>query len=244
MMNWWLDPIPEPLRDGAVAAAESGDMIGFLITASNECGLELVFWNTERLQRLGVYERALLDAFSSTRTNNSGFGLGNLRRMFERADRSRLREAGDALPASGPFMLYRGVAGRGRARYARGLSWTASLADAKWFAVRYAVDFPSPFAFLENPAVYRTIVDADDVLACVNDRKEQEFIVLLPKSNHPKLLLDAAALRAAADEIAAWNKMKRSEAEKRAKESAELYQREHAEEIAAMRAKRFDGNGR
>ncbi len=109
--------------------------------------------------------------------------------MLDLADRKKLRNAGDALPGNGPFTLYRGVAGVGRARHVRGLSWTASLPDAKWFATRYALGFQSPFACLENPAVYRVVVPADDVLAYLTDREEQEFIVLLPTSKRPKLLL-------------------------------------------------------
>jgi len=98
----------------------------------------------------------LLDAFISTRSNNRNFGLENVRWMFERADRRRLREAGEVLPGHGPFTLYRGVAGVGRARHVRGLSWTDSLECAKWFAQRFG---------LQKPAVYRVMVNSSDVLA-------------------------------------------------------------------------------
>lgn len=203
--GWWLDPIPPGLRGQAVQAAESGNSGGFLCKASNDYGLDLVFFNTHHLKRLGLYERALLGAFGLTRVNNFGFGLANVRRMFERADRERLIEAGDALPGSGPFTLYRGVGGNGRARHVRGLSWTASLDDAKWFAHR------AEWMHLPNPAVYSAVVNAPDVLAYINDREEQEFIVLLPKSNRPKLLLDAPALRSISGEITAWREMRQRE---------------------------------
>ena len=178
--SWWLEPISPGLRDKAVASAEAGDAIGFLCTASNDYGMWLVFYNTHHLKRIGVYERALLHAFQMSRVNHHSFGLTNVRRMFDRADRMRLREAGNALPGSGPFTLYRGVGGNGRARHVRGLSWTASLEKAKWFANRAA------WFHLSKPAVYRTVANESDVLAYINGREEQEFVVLLPRTNKPE----------------------------------------------------------
>ena len=43
-------------------------------------------------------------------------------------------------------------------------------APVRWFARR--------FPCFADPAVYRAQINADDVLAYVNDRKEQEFLVL------------------------------------------------------------------
>src|SRR5215471_6491506 len=39
-----------------------------------------------------------------------------MRSLFEAADRSKLREARDPLPNTGPFTSFRGVGGRGSAR--------------------------------------------------------------------------------------------------------------------------------
>jgi hypothetical protein len=47
----------------------------------------------------------LLEAFMGIRTNNHRFPLVDLRDMFARADRERLRRAGDPLPGPGPFTL-------------------------------------------------------------------------------------------------------------------------------------------
>lgn len=173
--NLWLDPIPPKLRDSAAAALDDGDLIGFFIKASNEHSLSLVYKNMFVLQERGLYEKALLHAFIATRTNNHGWPLDVIRFLFDIADRDRLFEAGDPLPGPGPFTLYRGVAGRGRARRVRGFSWTASLDKAWWFAERFAVD----------AAVFQVTVSIVDVLAYSNEREEQEFLVSLPDSVKP-----------------------------------------------------------
>jgi hypothetical protein len=179
--EWWLEPMPLGLRRWAIDALDSGDVGGFLGYASNENGLALVFRNTERLIGRGLYELALLWAFTSSRVNNYGW-FTTLADMFRRADRTRLRQAADALPGNGPFTLYRGVAGSGRARRVRGFSWTEDLEVAKWFALRFE-QFP-------NPAVYQIIVGAKDVLAYCGDRNEREFIVN-PATIRPKRIWEA-----------------------------------------------------
>jgi len=109
----WLDPIPDSLRAEAVSALERGDYLGFLIKAANTSSLELVYFNAHALQELGIYEPALLGAFSATRPNNRRWPLGELKAMFELANRERLRAAGSPLPSPGPYTLHRGVAERG-----------------------------------------------------------------------------------------------------------------------------------
>ena len=175
-----LAPIPAALREAALAALDGGDWLGFLIKANNEDGLRLVFSHIAPLQARDCYEPALLHAFTGTRVNNHRYPVAELEILFGLADRDRLRAAGDPLPGPGPFVLYRGVAGRGRARRIRGLSWTASAERARWFANRYAATRPD-----SDPAVFRVTIQAHDVLAYSNERNEQEFIVLLPASVRP-----------------------------------------------------------
>jgi hypothetical protein len=170
----WLEPIQPDLRDQAVAALEDGDVLAFLNCADNTAGLYLVDRNAAQLRARELYEAALLAALTDTRTNNHEWSMRALRQLVERADRARLRACGDPLPGPGPFTLYRGVAGTGAARRVRGLSWTNDLAKARWFANR------AQLVGLVDPAVVRTTVAEPDVLACTNDRKEREFIVLLP----------------------------------------------------------------
>ena len=136
--------------------------------------------NFHLLRDLGIYEEALLDAFSGTKSNYHHWGYGALCELFTSANRKRLRAAGDPLPGPGPFTLYRGVAGTGKHRRVRGLSWTASKRIAYWFATRYDR--------LDNPAVFEATVPESDILAYTNDRDEHEFIFIPPKDLSPRRL--------------------------------------------------------
>jgi hypothetical protein len=178
-LNLWLDPFPPNLNDLARAALETRNALGFLSYASNEYSLELVYCNAGPLESLGIYEVALLEAFTATRTNNRKWPIHELRWLFENADISRLRAAGDPLPSSGRFTIYRGVAGRGPARRVGGFSWTGSLDKARWFADRAGQ------WGLYDPAVYQLTVDESSILAYVNHRQEDEFIIVPSASMKP-----------------------------------------------------------
>jgi hypothetical protein len=121
----------------------------------------------------------LLQAFTGCRVNNAYWLLIMLELVFDQADKDRLRAAGDPLPGPGPFTLYRGVAGRGSKRRVRGMSWTGSIERARWFATRWRERFG-------NPGVYQAIVFEADVLAYVNHRQEDEYIVRLPQTCRPR----------------------------------------------------------
>ena len=162
----WLEPIPPEFRYKAIAALDEGDPAKFLLPASNEWHLNLVSMNQGALLKRGIYESALLSAFINTRTSNRRWPLNTLRLLFKIANRDRLLAAGDPLPGPGPFTIFRGVAGKGRARRVRGFSWTALREKAQWFAERLT------FA---DPAVFQVTVGVDDVLAYRNERDEQEF---------------------------------------------------------------------
>jgi hypothetical protein len=171
----WIEEIEPARRDAAVDALEKGDVIGFLGCTDNAYGLKLVFMNIGPLRTRGLYETALVNAFTAVSTNHSIWRRDTLAYMFSVADRERLRQAGDPLPKP-PYTVYRGVAGRGRARRVCGYSWTRSLERAKWFANRFS---------FHDPAVYSVTVDEADILAYINDRNEQEFIVDLPRQVKP-----------------------------------------------------------
>lgn len=174
MSGWNLDAVSDVLQARAIAAIEAGDVSGFLHLADSHRNLELIFNNLVKLWERGLYERALVSAFAASSFNNHQW-FGTLRVMFEMADRKRLREAGDPLPGdgTGPFTLYRGIAGLGRARRVRGWSWTSSIDVAKHFALRFD---------MSKPAVYQTTVEAADVLFYTNDRTEQEFVIEPPRT--------------------------------------------------------------
>jgi hypothetical protein len=176
-----LDDIQQDLREKARESFERGEVEKLLWYTSNEYGLDLIRKNIGALRDRGLYERALLHAYIGTRTNYRHWSPTVLRFLFELADRGRLLQCGDTLPGLGPFTVYRGVSGRGRARRVRGISWTDSIERARWFAGR--------FAPLRDPAVFRTVVSACDVLAYTNARNEGEFLILLPASNKPTRVL-------------------------------------------------------
>ena len=165
----WLEPIPLELRESAVAALGRGDVMEFLMRADNEDGLELVSRNYTFLRDSGLYESALLEAWTSCRTNWSRYRLFDLMWLFAVADRQKLREAGSPIPKQISFVAYRGVAGKGKRRRVSGLSWTESAETAQWFAARYE--------WLADPAVYQVRFRNENIVAYLNTRDEQEYIL-------------------------------------------------------------------
>lgn len=130
-----LEVIPanrQDRRDQATHYFEAGDAVCFVGSANGYGKLTLVFDNIHQLRERGIYEEALLTAYTGVKGNLRRWSLDILKFMFEQADQARLRGAGNPLPHEGPFTLYRGVSGKGRARRVRGLSWTASREHAWW----------------------------------------------------------------------------------------------------------------
>src|SRR5262249_51087973 len=154
--------------DRARGAFDAGDAVGFLCSTDSHRGLQLVWDNVNVLREAGLYEPALLHAFTMTNSNHAHWPFDLIEAMFRLADREQLRAAGDPLPGPGPFTLCRGVAGHGRRRRLRGFSWTDDVFQAAWFATRFG---------LVHPVVLTVTVEADAVLSYVNDRQEREFVV-------------------------------------------------------------------
>lgn len=143
-------------------------------------GLGLIMTFPDDLDEIGLYEKALFNAYTSGSVNHSNWTKGELDDLFAMANREKLRQAGHPLPGPGPFTLYRGVAGSLRVRRVRGYSWTSSLEIAWWFAQRFA-----GYQQLSDPAVYKIVVGEKDILAYTNDREESEFLVALPRQLRP-----------------------------------------------------------
>ena len=181
------DPLPKPdlslfppaLQQEALECLKQRNASGFLCKAGNAYALRVVESNMFLLRSLDLYEDALLLAYMGCRVNHHGFPLDSLRFLFDWADRERLRASGEPLPGPGPFILYRGVAGKGPARRVRGISWTKSVERAIWFANR-ARGFG-----LHDPGVYRVEVEETSVLTYVDARQEDEFLIDLPSSMRP-----------------------------------------------------------
>jgi hypothetical protein len=168
-MDWSM--VPEMFRKDAKKAFAEGEVIGVLCTMDNMTGPFFVAENITPLKEAGLLENAVLSAWVMMRVNSRHTG-GLFDLMFACCDREKLRACGDPLPKPGPFTLYRGCAGNGRARKVRGYSWTADCEKAKWFANRL---------ILPDPAVYQIEAPDNWILAYVNNRKEREFLVQVPK---------------------------------------------------------------
>jgi hypothetical protein len=170
-MIYELALVPYPLVAKAQSYLQRKDILGVLCLIGNDRGLEFVTQNVQALKADGLFETALVEAFTACRVNNNSWPLPVLRSLFcTIADREKLRLIGPPLLGSGPFRLYRGVAGRGVARRTAGLSWTANLNAACWFAMRFA-------DVLDDPAVYEYMADESEVLCRHNERNEDEYLL-------------------------------------------------------------------
>jgi hypothetical protein len=136
--------------------------------------IELVSGNLVILRRLGIYEEALLVAWTAPECSLHHIPLSRLRKLIRVADRWKLRAAGMPLPGGGPYVLFRGVAGEPKVRRERGISWTGKPEIAAWFARR------SPD--LKDSAVYQVTVEKKYVLAYWNERDEDEYLIDLPRT--------------------------------------------------------------
>ena len=136
--------------------------------------IELVSDNLVVLRRLGIYEEALLVAWTAPECSLHEVPLSRLLKLIRAADRWKLRAAGTPIPGRGPYVLFRGVAGEPEVRRERGIWWTSKSEIAAWFARRC----PD----LEDPAVYRVTVETKYMLAYWNEHEEHEFIVDLPRT--------------------------------------------------------------
>lgn len=166
--------INKALRDDAVKAMEQGDIVSVLCYIPNDVCLAFVIDNLSYLRAHGLYEEALFHAFIMPRIPTRHISQDFLKYLFLEADREKLLQAGDPLPEDkASYVVYRGVAGNGGDRRKRGLSWTASLETAMWFAMR--------FSGLSKPMVYKAEVPKENIFAYSNDRSEQEFVCDIPK---------------------------------------------------------------
>jgi hypothetical protein len=158
----------------AVEAFEQGDALGFLSEArrGNADWLYIVAYNASALRERGLYEAALLHAWTGTTTNHAQWPASYIKLLFEIADKAKLRALGYPPPGPGPFTVYRGIAGTGAFRKPHGISWTSDFATACWFAQRME---------LPNPAVFRLQLRQADVLTYLDNgpygRAESEFLL-------------------------------------------------------------------
>ncbi len=154
----------------AMQAFHQGDAGAFLGYLDNVSLLPFVLHHWIAFLHRGILESARVDALTGTRTNNCRISPRTIKCLLSQwCSRDKLQAGANALPGPGPFIVYRGICGKGRFRRERGLSWTGSLDMACWFAMRYA-------DHLGDPAVYTATVRAKDVFFYTDDRQEREFV--------------------------------------------------------------------
>jgi len=161
-----LTLIPEGLRDLVERDVEERDAIG-LVHKAGGAALAFVFDNRLVLIDLGMFERALVTAFTACRMNNHVWHATDIERLFNKCDREKLWAVGTEPPPGDRWVVYRGVAGSRGQRKVRGLSWTSSRDQACWWATRFG---------LPDPAVYSATVARQEVYCYTDDRREAEFI--------------------------------------------------------------------
>lgn len=167
--------------DIALEKWHQGEDLDVMTFMSNQTGLVFVADNLHLLIKRGTYEECLLSAYTGCRVNWSGQSLHGLAFMFRIANREKLLSLGDPLPLGSHLTVFRGVAGIGRARRVRGLSWTADPHCAAWFAARFVKT-----GMLGDAAVFTITARRDDVLCYVDDRSEQEFLIFPHSGVKPK----------------------------------------------------------
>ncbi len=170
-LNLNLSCVEPELIDLAKKAWAENDIMKVTGYMPNTRRLSFLIDNYWAFKQHDLYEEALLDAYIGTRTNFSRWSVYLINYLFEKADRQKLLECGDPLPGDGPYIIYRGVSGRGAARRIRGISWTGSLERAIWFAKRF---------YFEKPAVFEATVEKVLVYAYSNERNEAEFLCKIP----------------------------------------------------------------
>lgn len=183
-MELILRTINPHLHEQCLAKWEKKDIHGVLCCCmNNTAGLYFVLDNMQTLKEAGKYEEALLFAYTGTRTNWSRLGMRYINLLFKAADRQKLVEAGEPIPAFDSLQLYRGVGGSGPARRVHSYSWTGSLEKAVWFAKRAKI-----FG-CADPAVFTITVQREHILAYSHDREEAEYLLALPLPSKPKRVM-------------------------------------------------------
>jgi hypothetical protein len=174
--KWNTETVSNGLQDLFMKNVRENKFSLCYIASGNQ--LCFVCDNAMQLKATGLLEKALLEAFTSSRINNRLISLSWIDYLFRLCDRSVLRSLSNPLPGSGPFTIYRGVAGSRNSRRVKGWSWTTDIHIACWFSLRLG---------LENPAVYEATIDEKNIFAYVDDRNESEIICCPSRPKNLKL---------------------------------------------------------
>jgi hypothetical protein len=128
--------------------------------------------NSYAIKKVGMLEKALLSKWETVKSSWLSFG-DSFPSLLKEIDVEQMRAAGDPIPDDPAFELFRGVCSNNPSRFSRGISWTALLERAKYFARRWADSE-------KHSIVYKVVVPNESILCYTNDREEAEFLVALP----------------------------------------------------------------
>lgn len=168
-MMFDLSSIDSALLDLAIQAINERDAERLLSYLDNTKHFDFLWSNQKAFHACGLFERAVVEAWTSTRTNHV-WRYAEWHFLFSCADASRLKTAGDPMPACNS--LYRGIAGQGVYRRPFGFSWTADMEKAQWFARR--------LSRLSNPHVIEIPWPSDNEILFYSDQRgEQEYVLRL-----------------------------------------------------------------
>ena len=164
-------------------ALDRDDVAACLFTMGSHEYMHFLVKNFHELIGKPVYTELFVNAYTGVQFNTRKIEARTLELLFSLVDRDKARAIFPS-PVDLPEKIYRGVSGHGRARRIRGYSWTGDIEKAKWFATRYP---------LFSPAVLEVDPSGVEIVAYSNDRKEDEYICVVPDDVQPKTILKLEA---------------------------------------------------
>lgn len=174
----WLKPVHSVLRERACRSLEDGDVEAFFGCADSDYSMQLFYKNGRRFRDMGIFEKALLNAWSNQKVT-SGWGEF-MRLMLKMCNREALLLWSESIPKGDDSLtVYRGVVRCSDEKPTpRGVSWTLDPAVAAGFAHRVGM----------QGTVYRTTVARSEVYAYLSDKEgragEKEVLLVLA-DDHP-----------------------------------------------------------
>lgn len=166
------------LHDIAFEKMHEKDVPGLLALFGNNKALDFFFDNAHAFYMYGIYEQALLLAYSAAKTTLHDLDIEYLLCAFNAGDQRQFDKHSDKHEYTYPLDVYRGICGEEDKLRPRGISWTANFDLAKWFATNAG---GAVWVKLINCKVFKTTITKSNVFAYINDREEEEFICYIPE---------------------------------------------------------------
>lgn len=154
----------------------------------------------KELKKAGVYEKHLIEAYTSCKCNNREWETEFLDLLLLQCDKTKSLKEGALIEPlfndKKTIKVYRGVSGLDNVRRAKGQSWTTDLDVAKWYALRFGA---------ERPEVYQTTIKREHIYCYAVDMGESEIIIRSP-SRISLVKISLEEMRAGAERVIASRK--------------------------------------